>query len=77
MAALAGEDQSDSAPADALATIAGAPEWQLKAALAELSAILSGPSIQARCLECGPVAPAHVEAKDAGFLASLMGWLGR
>jgi len=55
--------------------LAPAPQWQLEAALAEFKSILSGPSIQARCLDCAPVAPVAVKAKDAGFVQSVLGWL--
>lgn len=74
---LAGEEEGNAAPADALASLAPAPEWRLRAALAELQSILAGPSIQARCLECGPVAPARVARAETGFGAALLGWLGR
>jgi protease-4 len=73
---LAGEEETDSRPADALAMLAPAPEWRLKAALADLRSILSGPSIQARCLECGPAAPAQV-TKNVGLTEALLGWLRR
>lgn len=75
MAALAGEEDTSAQPTDALATLAPAPQWQLEAALAEFKSILSGPSIQARCLDCAPVAPVAVKAKDAGFVQSVLGWL--
>lgn len=74
---LAGEDEVDSPPADALAMLAPAPEWQLRAALAELRAILSGPSIQVRCLECPPVAMARKHDEPGGIGQALLGWLGR
>ncbi|MCL6683304.1 signal peptide peptidase SppA [Sphingomonas alba] len=75
MAALAGEEDAGTQPTDALATLAPAPQWQLEAALAELKSILSGPSIQARCLDCAPVAPVAARAKDAGFVQAVLGWL--
>ena len=74
---LAGEDESDSQPADALATLSPAPEWRLRAALMDMRAILSGPTIQVRCLECAPAAPARIRGGDAGFFQALLGWLGR
>ena len=74
---LAGEEETDSQPADALATLSPAPEWRLKAALADLRAILSGPSIQVRCLECGPAAPARAMEESVGFGEALLGWLSR
>jgi protease-4 len=74
---LSGEEELDSQPTDALATLAPAPEWRLRAALDELRSILSGPSIQVRCLECGPVAPAAPRAGDVSFTQALLGWLSR
>jgi protease-4 len=74
---LAGEEESDSRPADALAGLAPAAGWQVQAALAELRAILSGPTIQARCLECGPVAPVRTMRPANGAFEAFMGWLGR
>ena len=74
---LAGEEESDSRPADALATLSPAPEWRLRAALTDMRSILSGPTIQVRCLECAPSAPARMRGSDAGFFQALLGWLGR
>jgi protease IV len=74
---LAGEGDADSPPADALATLAPAPEWQLRAALTELRSILSGPSIQVRCLECPPVAIGRAKDERMGFTEVLWGWLSR
>jgi protease-4 len=71
----AGEGESGSPPADALAMLAPAPEWRLQAALAELRSVLSGPSIQVRCLDCGPTAPVSKKAADTGFMQNLLGWL--
>jgi protease-4 len=76
LAMLAGEEATDSQPADSLATLSPAPEWRLRAALAELRSILSGPSIQVRCLECAPAAPAPVSDKP-GLGGVLLGWLNR
>ncbi|MCL6739620.1 signal peptide peptidase SppA [Sphingomonas sp. RB56-2] len=68
---LAGDETSDdSAPADALATLGPAPEGMLARAIAEVRSILSGPTIQARCLECPPVvASQRLSAEDRGWLA--------
>ncbi|MES2137670.1 MAG: S49 family peptidase, partial [Pseudomonadota bacterium] len=74
--ALAGGDSDDSAaPADAFATLARQPQQQLAAMIAEVRSIVSGPSIQARCLECPPVAPARVERRDLGLLGLIKAWL--
>ena len=69
-----GEDDT-SAPADAFATLARQPEQQLASVLAEVHSIISGPSIQARCLECPPVAPARVDQKGLGLLGLIKEWL--
>ena len=72
---FASED-SEAPPTDALATLAPAPEPMLRLALAELGAILGGPSIQARCLEC-PVQLRALSPKDErGLLALVGGWGG-
>jgi protease-4 len=71
--AVAGEEVDDGAGEDAFSLLAGAPQQAFAAALADLRAILSGPAIQARCLECGPVAPAALTPADRG----LLGLLGR
>ncbi|MEO8547954.1 MAG: signal peptide peptidase SppA [Sphingomicrobium sp.] len=73
---LSSKDLDDgTAPADAYAAIGGSPEFQFAAAIADLRSILSGPRIQARCLECGPAAPAELTRQDKGFLAALAEWL--
>ena len=73
---LASQDNNDtSAPSDALAIMAGQPQQQLFRAISEVRSILSGPSIQARCLECPEIAPARVEKKDLSLLETLVAWL--
>jgi protease-4 len=68
-------DSDSSTPDDAFATIARQPEQQLASVLAEVRSIISGPSIQARCLECPPVAPAPVDQRDLGLLGLIKEWL--
>jgi protease-4 len=73
---LASEGDDDPATTgDAFALVAGQPQQQLIAAIAEVRAILSGPSIQARCIECPPVAPARLREQDVSLLALLKEWL--
>jgi protease-4 len=73
---LASEQNDDSAaPQDAFAVLAGQPQRQLATAIAEVSSILSGPSIQARCLECPAVAPAKLRPRDLSLLALIREWL--
>jgi protease IV len=74
---LAGKEETDAPPADAFAGLAPAAAWQVQSALAEVRAILSGPTIQARCLECGPTAPRRAPASASGFLDIVLGWLSR
>jgi protease-4 len=72
--ALFADDQSGQEPAeDAFAALA--PDTQLLGALTELRAVLAGPRIQVRCLECPAVTPARVKAEDLSFLGALRGWL--
>jgi len=71
----AGADQDTAAPDDAFAMLARQPEQQVAGVLAEVKSIVSGPSIQARCLECPPVAPARIDQKDLGLLGLIKEWL--
>jgi protease-4 len=73
---LASQKDDDSSTAtDAFAVLAHRPEQQLAAALTEVRSILAGPSIQARCLECPPTAPARLDKRDLSLLALLKDWL--
>jgi protease-4 len=75
MEALSGEGESADVPADALASLSPTPEALIVRALAEVRSILSGPTIQARCLECPPtVAAPRLNADDRGWLARLLSW---
>jgi len=75
IAALANEEETNEAPADALATLAPAPEGLLARAIAEVRSILSGPTIQARCLECPPLAAApRLSEADRGWLSRWLSW---
>jgi protease-4 len=72
---LANQEDDSTVPADAFAVLARKPQQQLAALIAEVRSILAGPSIQARCLECPPVAPARGEQGDLGLLGLVKGWL--
>ncbi len=63
------EDQAGSP--DAFSRMAARPQLVLARALADAQLILSGPAIQARCLEC-PVTPAPLRGSEKASLAS---WL--
>ena len=75
--ALADRDTDDgsSVPEDAFSVLARQPEHQLASVLAEVRSIMSGPSIQARCLECQSDVPARVEQKDLTLLELIRSWL--
>jgi protease-4 len=76
LATLASDESDDTAaPEDAFATIARAPQQQLAQMLGEVRAILSGPSIQARCLECPASAPPRLPGRDLGLLGLIEEWL--
>jgi protease IV len=68
-------DGESSVPDDAFSMLARQPQQQLAAALAEVRGILAGSSIQARCLECPPVAPARLDQRDLTLLEFLKSWL--
>ena len=76
IASWVGDEEADEGvPADAFAALAPAPETLLVRALAEVRSILSGPTIQVRCLECPPsVAASRLSADDRGWLARLISW---
>ena len=67
---LAAEEDADMAPTDAFAVLGGA-EVTVAQAIDELRAILAGPRIQVRCLECPSVAPPRVEKSDFGLLGAI------
>ncbi|MGE5562661.1 MAG: signal peptide peptidase SppA [Bacillota bacterium] len=72
------DDQNDSVgvPEDAFASLSRAPQQQLAQMLVEVRSILSGPSIQARCLECPAVAPARIDRRDLSLLQIIERWIG-
>jgi protease IV len=75
--ALAGQADSDQpAQPDAFAAIARQPQQQLAQAMEEVRSILTGPSIQARCIECRTGEPVRVDQKDLTLLALVRSWLG-
>jgi protease-4 len=74
--AFADNDNDTAAPGDAFSTLAREPQQQLASMLGEVRSILSGPSIQARCLECPPVAPVRIEQKDLTLLGLIRNWFG-
>jgi protease-4 len=73
--AFVDNDNDTAVPEDAFSTLAHQPEQQLASMLDEVRSILSGPSIQARCLECPSVAPARVNQRDLTLLGLIKAWL--
>jgi len=74
METLVGEAEMDSAQ-DALAAFRGGKDRLSAQAAIDARMILSGPTIQARCLEC-PAAPVRTGgAKTPGLLESLLLWI--
>jgi protease IV len=66
----------DSQARDAFARLARRPEAVIEQALHDARSLLAGPAIQARCLECPPIAPVRRAAAGTGLwerlLASLL-----
>jgi protease-4 len=74
--ALASQQNDTTAvPQDAFASLARGPQQQLASMLIEVRSILNGPSIQARCLSCPPVAPARLDARDLSLIGLIKEWL--
>ena len=69
-----GTEDEDGGTTDALASLAGSPSGEIARALAEVQQILAGPSIQARCLECGPSAamPPAARAQQSQSLLAIV-----
>jgi protease IV len=72
---LRDDDEGSSDRADAFAALGARERMLILSALGDVRTILAGPTVQVRCLACPPVAPARVEARDAGMLERLLGWL--
>src|SRR6476661_4057329 len=69
--AIASNDNDTAVPTDAFSMMARQPQQQLASVLGEVRSIMSGPSIQARCLECPAVAPARIDQRDLTLLGML------
>ena len=76
MGALAGGNDEDTGTTDALASLSPTPASEVERALVEVQQIMTGPSIQVRCLECGP-GSGTVARADApkGMIATALHWL--
>ena len=69
------DEEGSSDDTDAFASLGARERMLFLSALGDARSILSGPTIQVRCLACGPVAPPRIEAKDAGLMERLLGWM--
>lgn len=69
--------QNDNAavPEDAFASLERDPQAQLVRMLGDVRSILSGPSIQARCLECPSVTPERLDSRNLSLLELIKEWL--
>ena len=72
---FAADSDDNAMPSDAFAAFSARPQQQLATALGEVRSLLNGPTIQARCLECPPVAPARVTQRDMSLLDLIKAWL--
>lgn len=71
--AFAGGEPEEEVSRDAFGAVTGRPEVALTRALADAGAILHGPAIQARCLECPPTgAPSPTAVRRGASLLSLL-----
>ncbi|MGZ2412206.1 protease IV [Sphingomonas sp. F9_3S_D5_B_2] len=73
--ALAAGNSNTSSPDDAFSMLAAQPQQQLAQVISDIRMIMSGPSIQARCLECPAVAPARITGQDRSLLQLFEAWL--
>ncbi|HVF83570.1 MAG TPA: signal peptide peptidase SppA [Sphingomicrobium sp.] len=69
------DDEESADEVDAFAGLAARNRAQLLGGLADARAVLNGPTVQVRCLECGSAAPKRVTAADASWLESVLGLL--
>ena len=75
LAMVADGEEADSPPQDALAALAPAPATLIAQLLGELRMILSGPTIQVRCLECPPSPSAPAMTAPSTPTTSWLAWL--
>jgi protease IV len=75
LAALASSNSDTTTPDDAFSMLARQPQQQLAQVIGDIRMMMSGPSIQARCLECPAVAPARITGQDRSLLQLIEAWL--
>jgi protease-4 len=74
---LAREDDQEATSRDAFARLAHRPEAMIERAIHDARSLLSGSAIQARCLECPPIAPARPIAASDGLWTRLLAMVWR
>jgi len=72
---LTPEEKSDDGASDAFSMLATRSQQMLVTALADARALLAGPSIQARCLECPVTGAVPQPGRKADFLSLVKEWL--
>ncbi|WP_118856384.1 signal peptide peptidase SppA [Sphingomonas mesophila] len=75
LAGLAEDDEQDQAPTDAFATLGPAPQALVARALDDVRRIVSGPTIQVRCLDCPPSVTVSRTRTELGWRDWLMALL--
>ena len=71
------EGREQPAARDAFSRLARRPEAMMERAIADVQAMLSGPAIQARCLECPMAAPVRRTRGSESLIAQLLGAIWR
>ena len=73
LAGLLRDDNDDASETDPFAALRADPDALAASVLQQAETLLSGPTIQARCLECGAVEPRPAAAeRSTGWLARLL-----
>ena len=60
---------------DAFASLARAPQEQVAQMVDQVQSVLSGPSIQAQCLDCPEIEPKPLQTHNLGVFELLRNWL--
>jgi protease-4 len=75
IAGLFEEDSDDAGESpDAFAGLAARDRMLMASALGEARSVLTGPTVQVRCLSCPAVAPSRVPAADRSLLERFLAW---
>ena len=72
LASLFSEEEESADEVDAFAGLAARDRAQLLGGLLDARAVLNGPTVQVRCLECGSTAAPRLSRADAGWLETVL-----